>query len=173
MTLSLPPPILKLVADNKQNKPNSPFEMKNAQIPQPPAQPKANPASPTTPKTDPKDLPPVEEKGKKVPFYKTLRKGSGQFSAMPSTQQFSQPPQTPPVANTDLPTQPQANTASDLRPKPKKIFTPIKLLIFVVLLLIIGVITISATLVATEYTLYEPPEPIKNFIETVYSGGNK
>jgi len=134
-------------------------------------QPQSEADSPITPKTAEDDLPPVNEKeDSKEPFYKKLRKGSAQFSAMPSDQTFNPPPVMPPVANTDLPTQPLANTMEDLQEKPKKLLTPIKLTVLILLLVIIGLITISATLVATDYTIYEPPGLIKNILEKIFSG---
>ena len=127
--------------------------------------------SPVAPKTEPKDLPPLKaDKKADEPFFKKLRRGSDQFSAMPKEQKFTEPPATPPVANTPLPTQPLANTAQDLELKPKKFITPLKLTILILLLLAMGLITVSATLVATEFTIYEPPLPIKNFLENIFSG---
>ena len=127
--------------------------------------------SPVAPKTDATDLPPLKENKKTgEPFFKKLRRGSDQFSAMPKEQKFTEPPATPPVANTPLPTQPLANTAQDLEQKPKKFITPLKLTILILLLLAMGLITISATLVATEFTIYQPPQPIKNFLENIFSG---
>jgi len=58
----------------------------------------------------------------------------------------------------------------DLQEKPKKLLTPIKLTVLILLLVIIGLITISATLVATDYTIYEPPGLIKNILEKIFSG---
>jgi len=55
-------------------------------------QPQSEADSPITPKTAEDDLPPVNEKeDSKEPFYKKLRKGSAQFSAMPSDQTFNPP----------------------------------------------------------------------------------
>ena len=152
--------------EKNQTTPNSPFEI-SAGLKQ--AQNEAK--SPVAPKTDAKDLPPLKrDKKADEPFFKKLRRGSDQFSAMPKEQKFTEPPATPPVANTPLPTQPLANTAQDLELKPKKFITPLKLTILILLLLAMGLITVSATLVATEFTIYEPPLPIKNFLENIFSG---
>lgn len=112
-----------------------------------------------------------EEPEQRVPFYKKLKIGSSQFNAQPNTQPFKTPP-APAVQTSELPGAPvvtqRISTQSEEKPK---FFSPIKLAILSVLLVIMGVITLAATLVATDYTIYSPPDNIKNLLEKVFSGG--
>lgn len=100
-------------------------------------------------------------------FPKDVKKGINQFNPMPQEQLFKPPPKYAAASATQLPTQPQTPQRI---PKPKpKFLTPVKFTILILLLLLIGVITASAALVATDYTIFSPPAEIRTILENIFS----
>lgn len=98
-------------------------------------------------------------------------KGNSQFDAMPRTQEYRPPP--PPVTDGSAGYHISASPQRVPQPKKVKLLTPGKTIFLAILLLLIIVITIGATLVATEYTIWEPPQNIKNILETILAGIRK
>lgn len=125
----------------------------------------------TKPETPSQPQPTVEKKPEeKVPFYKKLKIGSRQFNAQPNVQAFTPPP-APVVQTSELPGSPVVTQRIGVQSEEKpKFFSPLKLLILSILLGFMGTITVAATLVATDYTIYSPPDNIKNLLEKIFSG---
>lgn len=104
----------------------------------------------------------------KNPIRKFVKKGINQFSWKPQVQKFNPPPPEPIVRPTPQPISLQSEKAVTID-KPK-FLSPLKIIILIFVLLIMGTVTAAATLVATNYTIYEPSTDIKNFLEKTLSG---